>query len=205
MSARQSLPSRALLASLLVLGLGIGFAMHSLRNGRSAAVARLPWLSDAIRAATPSAVRDAVAQGGARPPFVLRATLVSSDPAGSRATFDLGKGQIHVLHPGSTLPGVGRLLAVASESVQIEVDGRPQQFFIEYAPRSGQISHSIQSLPQGAVYEGNPGTAVRGRSAPAPRFVVPDNLPRVSDAPRNEPELDATPRPGQSIDTTVWD
>jgi hypothetical protein len=47
--------------------------------------------------------------------------------------------------------------------------------------------------------------AAQGESGPTSnRFVVPADAPRISDAPADEPELNATPRPGQSIDTTVW-
>ena len=208
MSNRESLPSVPWFASLLALGFAIGLAWNLVQPHRAARTVEAPWIRKAIRAVVPAAL------GGTPdaklPPFALRGTMIASDPKNSTATFDLGKGGVHVLGPGATLPGVGRLLEVAHGSAFVEVDGRRLQVFIESEPASGSPIAPLQSVAQNQVQpialglDVEPGSVNQKRVATKP-FVVPSNIQRLSDAPPDQPELNASPRPGQSIDTTVWD
>jgi len=201
---RESLRSGAWFASLLALGLALGFAWHLMQADPKGNAAGVPWLSSAF-----NAVRDAVVPDGpppGLPPFALRATMVAADPANSTAVFDFGKGQVFTLRPGGMLPGVGRLLEVADRSVYLDVNGRRLPFtFNDSTLDAAEAPAPVQALAQGTVPNGIAGDASQAESVPGARtFVVPATAPRYSDAPRDEPELNASPRPGQSIDTTVW-
>jgi hypothetical protein len=142
----------------------------------------------------------------ALPPLALRGTLVvPGDPARSTAIFDLGKGRVYVLHTGDSLPGVGVLLEIADKGVHLDVNGRRLQFTFNDSTLPVEVHTSVRSLEQAISSSGVAGIEIQGGSYQASKkFVVPADTPQFSDAPPDEPELNASPKPGQTIDTTVW-
>jgi hypothetical protein len=202
---RDSIRSGAWFAALLAFGLALGFAWQLMQTDpKRANAAGVPWLSSAFNAVRNAVVADSSLPN--LPRFALRATMVAANPANSTAVFDFGKGQIYTLHPGAMLPGVGRLLEIADKSVYLEVNGRRQLFaFSDSTLDAGEVLASAQALAQGTTANGTTGEVTQTESMPGARtFVVPATAPRYSDAPQDEPELNASLKPGQSIDTTVW-
>lgn len=206
---RASLTSPGALA-LLGVGLVLIFTLFLMQPQQRQRVIEAPWLRRAIHIVTP----DSWSHGNtaqALPPFALRGTMVAADPAKSTAVFDLGNGRVHVLHPGSTLPGVGRLLEVVGDGVYLEVNGRRRQFTFGDSTLGSAVTRGSygalaqESASQADFQYGAAGNPASRRGLQAERFIVPESMPQISDAPPGEPELNASPRPGQFIDTTVWD
>jgi hypothetical protein len=208
MSARRaSIRNGALFAALIAFGLALGFGWQQLQSRPNAGrTVDVSWLTGALNAVRTVVVPDAPV--AAQPPFALRGTMVAADPASSTAIFDLGKGRVFSLHPGDTLQGVGRLLEIADKGVYFDVNGRRKLFTFNdstLAPAEASTQAQLRSPVHVSLSGGTPGMIAQADAAPASnRFVVPADASRISDAPADEPELNATPRPGQSIDITVW-
>jgi hypothetical protein len=204
---RASIRSVTRYAALVALGLTLGLVWHMMQSDRKLGQpVDISWLGSALDAVRNVVVPDAPGPG--LPPFALRGTMVASDPANSTAIFDLGKGRVLSLRQGATLTGVGRLLEISGRGVYLEVNGRRRLFtFNDSTLAASEMSTpaQLQFPVQVAVPSGLAGGMAQVESAPGARlFVVPANAPVISDAPSDEPELNATPKPGQSIDTTVW-
>lgn len=193
-------------AVLAAVGLAIGFTWHAMQVDHRKSADAAPWYGSALNAVRRVASSEPAAT--AVPPFALRGTVVSTEPASSMAIFDLGKGRVYSLSQGATLPGVGRVLEIGNNGVYLEVNGTRRLFAVGDSTLDPEkLSSPAQFVAQGispiGPPAGKPEETVTRRSSAA--FVVPADAPRISDAPREEPELNATPKPGQSIDTTVWD
>ena len=133
----------------------------------------------------------------------LRGTVVVSDPAKSLALFEFGPGNLRTLRIGAEIPGIGTLTQVGPRGVRFRTAATDIEF-----------TFNDSSLGTGGRQLGNTSTAGPGNRAAAAEtgyrqdnpqgFVMPnDGYQRSTD--RAQDWLDATPRPGQSIDTTVWD
>jgi len=133
----------------------------------------------------------------------LRGTVVVSDPARSLALFEFGPGNLRTLRVGAEVPGIGTLTQVGPRGVRFRTAATDIEFtFNDSALGTG-------GRPLGNTSTAGPGdrtaAAEAGYRQDNPQgFVMPnDGYQRSTD--RAQDWLDATPRPGQSIDTTVWD
>lgn len=150
--------------------------------------------------------------------FALRGTLVFSDPSQSIAIVELDGGETQLVRAGAVLPRVGVVERVERQAVYIaSSSGVLVQFGFNDSPHPrGGSARAVTAAATGASrapvvvvaapvveYEvaGTASAAVRGRP-----FVVPEYAALGMSRPRDaqEASLDATPRDGETIDTTDW-
>jgi hypothetical protein len=132
----------------------------------------------------------------------LRGTIAVSDPNKSLALFEFGQGDLRTLRVGADVPGIGTLTQIGPNGVRFRANGTDVEFtFNDSAlgsggrPLSGEAAASVADTGLGSV----------GSRVDNPRgFVMPNDGYQRS-ANKAQDWLDATPRPGQVIDTTVWD
>jgi hypothetical protein len=134
----------------------------------------------------------------------LRGTIVVSDPNRSLALFEFGPGNLRTLRVGADVPGIGTLTQIGPRGVRFRASGSD----VDFTFNDSALGTGGNVLPGTASGTADSGVATSGTAAPRvdnPRgFVMPDDGYRRSSNPA-EAALDATPRPGQTLDTTVWD
>jgi hypothetical protein len=138
---------------------------------------------------------------------ILRGTLVYSEQRQSIALIELSDGTQFTMRVGAALPGVGVLARVENKRVFFDVGA--SQLMIGFNDsatlRSGDAGAASHGVATAAT--GMPVAAGEVPIAATHTYVVPDRsvsgVAAQSDA--EDPRLDATPKPGQSIDTFDWD
>ncbi len=181
------------IAALLVTGAAAAASRTALDF-----VAAPPGLADGLRGAA------------------LRGTLVFSDQSQSVAMLEFGKGDVRMVRVGAQLPGIGTLVGVEAKAVYIDVNGTVVRFNFNdsaapgsnalvaattrpLAARADAVSSPVAQASLSAAATASAGTAGQP-------FVVPDRraMGFVVDSDAEDPSLDATPKAGETIDTTDW-